>query len=401
MAPGAELRAVPRLLALGVLLLAACEAPGPGFGRGSAGDDDDTAQEQPGPPTQHPLLGADPPGFDVFIGAASYSCDDGRELPQGCTGELELAIQQLHGGPVDAACVEQRGAELLALADAARTQGVDSVAAASSSELAALVRGALSVDLMQSAQDVVVEVGPAQQRDGYTYIDLVLRDGLLGSWPAALLVPFGEGPRPGVVMLPGHPGTIDGQETSAIIDTYGTRNGRLLAQHGFVVLITSFRAYDAGPAETGVSLQAACGGTSLAALHGRNAELARRFLEGSGLVDSLAVMGHSGGSVTALLAGAWSSWDAVVIDHFTRWFLDVSEGPEGLLVLSGVLPELASYAACLYEGSDVEGTLEGDATLPWPPCARSGAMPPHLGVPYVVDNSSSDEVVDFLASSLE
>jgi hypothetical protein len=360
-------------------------------------DDDHDGGPVPQPPQEHPLVAAGDElfEFDLVDGSPTFDCGGTLE-PQLCDGEILDLIQEINGGPVEPSCIETMGQELVERTIEVHDNGAWTVEAITTAELATVVAEELALDLPDPSSDPsTVQVGPMEHRDGYTWIDLVLEHPTMGSWPMALLVPFGPSPYPGAVFLPGHPGLgPDGGQTSQLIDSYGTRNGRELARAGYVVLITSFRAYDSAQVESVANLAALCAGSSLAAIHARNAEISRQLLDATGLVESIAVVGHSGGSIPAVLTASFGLWEAVVFDLHTDWFLGVIATDDGLQVLSGVHPGLTPYAPCIYDGTGVEATGK---TLPnWAPCSKSGAMAPHLGVPYVVSNSSTEEIIEFL-----
>jgi len=199
-------------------------------------------------------------------------------------------------------------------------------------------------DLRPRNDLLYVRVLASKPDDGHSDHFLVIQDPLLGDVPARRLVPNSPGPHPAILVLPGHPSQPD-----ATVEFADLQHGRYLAQQGFDVLILSPRAYVGRP-EHNAATAMLCAGMSMVAVRHLEALLLKALLtslEGRGIVQGIALMGHSGGAVQANALARWDhSFDALVTDHF--WpYVDVGpceDDDTEMCVPDSHAPRLLPYA---------------------------------------------------------
>jgi len=280
-----------------VLLLVGCDpAPGAGFSAGTVADDDDAA-EDPGPLWTPDDLPPCPQGDCVEPGlGVTWSSDSGREAP--CReGD---------------ACDEDYRAFLLAAAAFSEPWGPGELAAAVAAieagevplegppqDLDARVREALGLSFLfgglDSADHNAVEIGGESHSWG-TATQWLVDDPWVGEFEFWLLMPGGEAPFAGVVAYPGHGETV--------LDHRQVRFGDQLAAAGFAIAVASPRAYDAWTVESALTQDLLQDGFSLLGLRVYELLLMHKLLRAHPQVHPtrIATMGHSGGSLGAVLA---------------------------------------------------------------------------------------------------
>ncbi len=165
---------------------------------------------------------------------------------------------------------------------------------------AALVSGMGGVSLLASVpgRTLQVERGPPRPGEGWTDTPLLLRETQLGVWSAVLRAPVGVARPPVVVFLHGHGDTPQDAVEFAVATA--------LVRAGVAVFAPQIRAFMDGSRESQVSWALLERGTSLVAVHVAEVMLALRWLaESNPQLDGrrVALVGHSGGSVPAVLLG--------------------------------------------------------------------------------------------------
>lgn len=138
--------------------------------------------------------------------------------------------------------------------------------------------------------------------------ELLLQDPLVGTFPALLLLPRGPGPHRGVVGLPGH--------SDSAWDFADRQFGHVLAERGTAVLALMTRANASDSWEDFLTRSLWTAGSSLMAARTYEAMVGLKVLQSRPEIDParIALMGHSGGSVTAHLAARTGAFAAAIVD---------------------------------------------------------------------------------------
>lgn len=325
----------------------------------------------------HPLRRLNGDRFTVRLDDSDpeYRCDRGESRPELCERDYRALSASLYSGSEDelARCVEDTTEALLDLRAEVEAGTAERRDEADNDTLAAEVSAL--VEALALADAVVgIEAGPVHDEGDHGRVELILDHPVLGEIPGRLLLPpFGWQQAPTLLMLPGHLPEADSQ----LDDLARLRHGQRLAAEGFIVLSLAFRAYDAGTHEALVTTELLCAGASLMGVRQVEAEL------GLGLLDALrpderpAVMGHSGGAISATLLGTWAPIERVALDAVADRFLNVYRSDDGgsVQVLDETVPALVPWWDCLYQ-------LGLDYGLPAMECAREAAAVPHLYQAY-------------------
>jgi len=345
----------PVRLAPLLILLSGCVAPPETASL--YGDPPPTEEE---PPESKP--GLDIPD-DVVWGeelGTSWGCD-GMDDPAFCSHDYVALAEGIVGPGFDfEACRADLVAEALDLWAQVEADGPPRTPW-TISELAAGIREASGLAELRALRprniELHVTVVSSEMRDDHSDHFLVIRDPMLGEVPARRLVPNSPGPHPAVLVLPGHPSQPD-----ATLEFADHQRGRFLAQNGYDVLILSPRAYSGRP-EHDAATAMLCADLSMVAVRHLEALLLKRLLrslEDTGIVDGVALMGHSGGSVQANALARWDhSFDAMVTDHF--WpYVDVGpcqDDVDDFCVPDSHAPRLLPYADSIESKDDPDWVM--------------------------------------------
>lgn len=170
---------------------------------------------------------------------------------------------------------------------------------------------------------------------------LLATDPLVGTMQWRLLWPA-KVPEAGaaILALPGHPNQDDAAQE--FIDQ---SNAHGYAEAGYLVALSSQRAYDSWYAESEANAYLLCAGSSLMAVRHYETLLLDRYLRALGF-EEVALLGHSGGSVAlnALMRWDWR-WSAAITDLESNYayVLPCDEvGDSPWCLLDEVHPHLAS-----------------------------------------------------------
>jgi len=339
----------------------------------------------------HPLLRLHGDRFRVQLRAVDpdFRCDRGESRPELCDQDYRALAASLYPGTEAelSDCVDDLSEELLELREEVEAGTVLSMVQADNDELAAQVQ-ALVAALAVDEAELHILAGPMQEEGQHRRIELTIEHPVLGAFPARLLLPTGAWQRaPTMLMLPGHLPEAESQ----LDDLALLRHGQRLADEGFMVLSLAFRAYDAGEHEARVTTELLCAGASLMALRQVEAAIALELLDALRPGDLPAVMGHSGGAVSALLLGTWAPTERIVLDAVADRFLNVQRSSDGgsVQILDETVPALVPWWGCLY-------SLGLDLGLPDLSCEREAAAVPHLYQGYGYAEEDWPELWAFL-----
>lgn len=168
-----------------------------------------------------------------------------------------------------------------------------------------------------------------------TEIELLLEDPYLGPFTALLLLPHGVAePMPAVLALPGH-----GDHGAIFVEQ---QHGEAMVEAGYAVLAIDLRADGGGPWEDAAAIHLLLHGFHLGGLHAYEAMLGRKLLRAWPGIDAerIALTGHSGGSMTGLIAASIDDdWAALSLDHVST-FHEVQVDPRGEALLCETEPAL-------------------------------------------------------------
>jgi len=168
-----------------------------------------------------------------------------------------------------------------------------------------------------------------------TEIELLLEDPFVGPFTALLVLPPNPaGPLPAVLALPGH-----GDHAAIFLEQ---QYGDDMVSRGYAVLSIDLRADGGGPWEDAAAIHLLQHGFHLGGLHAYEAMLGRKLLRAWPGIDRerIALTGHSGGSMTALMAASVDDdWAALSLDHVST-FHEVQVDPRGEAILCETEPAL-------------------------------------------------------------
>lgn len=339
----------------------------------------------------HPLLRLHGEGFTVQHRPTDpdFRCDRGESRPERCDQDYRALAAALYPGEEAelADCVEELTDELLELREEVDAGAVVEESQADNAALTAQVEALVAALALEEA-DVAILAGPLHDEGDHQRVELQLEHPVLGAFPARLLLPArGWQQAPTLLMLPGHLPEADSQ----LDDLALLRHGQRLAAQGFVVLSLAFRAYDAGEHEYRVTTELLCAGASLMALRQVEASLGLELLEALRPGERPAVMGHSGGAVSATLLGTWAPTERIVLDAVADRFLNVQRSSDGasVQVLDETVPALVPWWGCLY-------SLGLDLGLPDIDCERASPSVPHLYQGYGYVEQDWPALLEFL-----
>lgn len=373
----------------GPLTLLACVAAPPGE-TGEA-----TSPPRPLPAMEaHPLRGLRDEVFvtELLDEDPTFRCDRGESIPERCERDYRALALLLFGGDEAALadCADERTEELLDLRREVEAGAVAQEPAADEERLGEELRSLVEA-LALAEGGARVRAGPVHAEEGHDRIELLLELPGLGELPGRLLLPAGlePGRAPGLLMLPGHLPEADSQ----LDDLLRLRHGARLAGEGMAVLALAFRAYDAGEHESATTVELLCAGASLMAVRQVEASLGLRLLRAlrEDGADP-AVLGHSGGAVSATLLALHQPLDRVVLDAVAEHFVNVQENGPSVQVLDETVPALVPWWDCVY-------ALGLDLGLPPSACARPEPSRPHLYQPYGYAEEDWPALRDFLLAN--
>ena len=277
----------------------------------------DLAPQVQAPAIEAPALQRGPNVLQVVDLGAPFACDEVGN--RHCVDDyLDLAATLY---PADAADVEDCIDEVLELSE--RAIKGDPVLPGpyadhlSVDELADRVLEATALDQWLAGVDerpllvTVVRDTGAEQR-------LLFTDGLAGTFEVRLLVPQSAAPWPAIIGAPGHPSSDE-----AIDDFVDLHGGREYASAGYAVADVGFRGFDSGFSEHRATGELLCTGWSLTAMRAYELQLVHKYLRWltrQGLVDGVALIGHSEGSTTGnVVARTDPRLHAYVSDNITSY----------------------------------------------------------------------------------
>jgi hypothetical protein len=167
--------------------------------------------------------------------------------------------------------------------------------------------------------------------DGFREHELLLTDPWVGTFPALLLLPTSPGPHPAILGVPGH---SDTPWTFA-----DAQFGRLLASRGHAVLVILLRGNGSDLWEDFTARRFLLDGFSFMTVRVYETLLGLKVLQSRTDIDAqrIALMGHSGGSVSNHLALRLSpGFAGGIFDLSSTW----NGRMEGDVLLDEVSPEL-------------------------------------------------------------
>ncbi|MDP8222218.1 MAG: hypothetical protein P9L99_02565 [Candidatus Lernaella stagnicola] len=316
------------LLALAVLVGAACDSGEDDSGTSGSDDDDDNDSNDDdvwGDPgdlnvVEYDELGGEPPCevwdtcVDDYFAFLDIAADFARPRSHEAL-ENEIAANWLNGEfPPDLDTTESQ------------TEGI--------------IREALNIDfLREGIADRLLEVARINQRKrgDYWEEELLFSDPYVGTFHGVLWLPAGTPPYPGVVAIHGH------DETSAGDFLEGYEFERY-PRAGLAVLAISMRANGATQSESDVSWAMLENGFTLLTMRNYETLLALKYLKFREDVDAEAIglIGHSGGSVGSNLTIRHERAFAAYVSDETALFSYYSTATG--YVLDETIPDLAPYA---------------------------------------------------------